>query len=353
MRNRFLLIPLLAASITALAEDTTSKKSTGTDEYHVVRRIPIGGDGGWDYMTIDKKARRLYVARSTRISIVDLDTENLVGEIEGLNGAHGVALVPDHHRAYITSGKDNTVRVVDLKTLKELSQVATGAKPDAIVYDPASKKVFAFNHDTTTATVIDAASDKSVGEVELGGSPEFAVADEKGLMFVNLEDKNEIAVIDTAALKVIHKWPLAPGEEPTGLALDAKNHRLFAGCHNKLMMVLDSKDGHVIANLPIGGGVDAVAYDPDTRNAFSSNGEGTLTVIHEDTPDKFRVLQNVQTQAGARTMALDLKTHQVWLVSAQMKEPAPPREGQPPPRREIVPNTFNAIIVSKKDKSER
>lgn len=319
---------------------------TDAGEYRVLKKEVLGGDGSWDYLTIDPDARRLYVSRETRVLVVDMDTCRVVKEIAGTNGIHGVALVPEMNRAFTSNGRDNTVTVLDLKTLEKVGEAATGPKPDAIVFDAKSHRVFAFNNGGTTATAIDASTGKVAGSVELGGAPEFAVADSKGHMYVNLEDKSEVAAIDTDKLEVLSRWPLTPGKTPTGLAMDLEHRRLFSGCReSRTLVVLDADTGKIAASLPIGAGVDAVAFDPATQTVFSSNGEGTLTVMHQDSPDSYRVVQTVTTQAGARTMALDPKTHQIWLVTAETK-PAPESE-QNKRRRIVVPGTFTILVVGR------
>jgi YVTN family beta-propeller protein len=310
-------------------------------EYKIEVSAALGGEGFWDYLTIDSAAQRLYIARSNRIMIVDIDPQHgkldknkLLGEITGVDGAHGVALVPDLGRLYVSSGKDNSVRVIDLASLKETAALKAGAKPDAIIYDPASKMVLAFNNGGTTVSVIDPAKNAVAGEIELGGAPEFAVADGKGKVFVNIEDKSEVVELDIAGRKVVNHWPLKPGDTPTGLALDVDHQRLFSTCRGtKTMVVMDASSGKIIASLPIGDGADGAAFDPDSQNAFSSNGDGTLTIVHEDSPDKFTVTQTLKTLPGARTLALDPKTHKIWLVSGT---------GRSGPKQE-----FTLICVSK------
>ncbi|MGD0094646.1 MAG: YncE family protein, partial [Planctomycetota bacterium] len=287
-----------------------------------------------------------FIARETRVMVLDMDTCKLVKEIPNTNGVHGVAVVPEFNRAFTSNGRDNTVSILDLKTLEKVGEVKTGPKPDAIVYDPVSKRVFVADNGATTETVIDAATGQAAGKVEVGGAAEFAVSDGQGRMFANLEDKNEVVCFDTAKLTALSHWPLDPAKQPTGLAADLEHHRLFSGCRGgKLLQVLDSTSGKIVASLPIGAGVDAVAFDPATQTVFSSNGDGTLTVIHEDTPDTYHVVQNVATQATAKTMALDLKNHQVWLAAAEVK-PAPPDDPQKR-RRIVVPDTFTVLVVGK------
>jgi len=316
-------------------------------DYKVLQRATLGGEGGWDLLAVDAAAHRLYVARGTRVMVIDADTLKLVGEIPDTAGVHGIARAPDLGRGFSSNGKAGTATIFDLKTLKTLGTVETGQNPDAILYDPFSKRVFTFNGRSDDATAIDAAAGKAVGTIELGGKPEFATSDGSGRVFVNLEDKSEVVVIDPKTLKVTARHPLAPGEEPSGMAIDPRNHRLFVGCRNKKMIVLDAETGKVIATPEIGSGVDANAYDPDTGCAFSSNGDGTLTVVHEDDPMTFRVLENVKTLPGARTMALDPKTHTIYLATARFEEP---KDGEPQGRRgrpPMLPGSFRILVVGK------
>ncbi len=288
------------------------------------------------------EARRLYVTRTDRVQVIDADKGTVVGEVPGLDGGHGVALAPEFNRGFASSGKSGTVIVFDLKTLQPIgAPVPVGKKPDAIVYEPSTKHVFAFNGESKDASVIDAATAKVVATVPLGGGPEFAAADGKGGLFVNLEDESETLAIDVQKNVVTQRWPLAPGEEPSGLAMDPARHRLFAGCHNEQMVVLDAESGKVLATPPIGKGVDACAFDPGTGFAFASCGDGTLTVVQEDPakPGGF-VAEKINTQRGARTMALDPKTHAVYLAAADF-EPAPtPAAGEKPQRPTMVPGSF-------------
>ena len=298
--------------------------------YHLAATWKPGGEGGWDYLSLDPAARRLYVARQDRIQVIDLDQGTLVGEVAGVDGAHGVALAPELHRGFASSGKRNAVVIFDLQTLQPAgAPVAVGQKPDAIIYEPSTRHVFAFNGQSDNASVIDAASGQVVATIPLGGAPEFAAADGKGAVFVNLEDKSETLAIDAKQNTVIQRWPLAPGDAPTGLALDAGRGRLFAGCHNAQMIVLDAASGKSLAALPIGQGVDACAFDLGTGCAFASCGDGTLTVAQENParPGEFRVVENVKTQRGARTMALDPTTHAVYLAAADFAAAPPRRRG--------------------------
>ena len=315
------------------------------DGYRVVKKEIIGGEGSWDYLTIDTATQRLYIARETRVMIVDMNTFKVVREIPGTNGVHGVALVPEFNRLFTSNGRENKIGIYDLKTRENIGEAQAGKKPDAIIYDPASRRVFALNNGGSTVTVLDAKTGGVAGDIELGGAPEFAVADGKGHVYVNIEDKDEVVKIDSVKMTVLNHWPLDPGKTPTGLAMDIEHQRLFSGCRgSKTVEVMDADSGKILASLPIGAGVDAVAFDPESQTVFSSNGDGTLTVIHEDTPDKFQVIQNIATQPGARTLALDAGKHQVWLVTAESKPATDPQEKR---RRVMVTNTFALLVIGK------
>ena len=315
---------------------------------HVIKTYKLGGDGGWDYLKIDPDSRRLFISRSTHVIVIDADSGKPVGDIPDTPGVHGIALAPDLGRGFTSNGREGTVSIFDLNTLKPISKVqAVGENPDAILFDPATKRVFTFNGRSSNSTAIDAATGEIVGKIALDGKPEFAVSTGTGEIFVNLEDKSELLALDPKDLKVKSRWPLAPCKEPSGLAIDVKNRRLFAGCDNKMMAVINADTGKVITTLPIGEGVDANGFDPETGFAFASCGEGMLTVVKEDSPNKFSVAQNVKTERGARTMALDTKTHQIYLVTAQFG-PAPAATAQQPrPRPAILPDTFEVLVVGK------
>lgn len=314
--------------------------------YHVKTKFKIGGEGGWDYLIADSDARRLYVSHGSQVEVLDLDNGAVVGKIPDTPGVHGIALAPELGRGFASDGRANKVTIFDLKTLQTMGEAETGKNPDAIIYDPASKRVFTFNGGSADTTAIDAVSGKITGTLALGGRPEFATADGAGHVYVNIEDKSTVVAIDSRKLTVADPWPLAPCEEPSGMAIDVKHHRLFIGCHNKMMAVMDAKNGKVIATPPICDGVDANGFDPGTGLAFSSQGDGTLTVVHEDSPDKFSVVQNVQTQRGARTMALDLKTHNVLLSIAEYGPAPAPTADRPHPRPSVVPGTFAILVVA-------
>ena len=319
----------------------------GPSGYHVAKKVVLGGEGGWDYLTVDSKARRVYISRGTHVMVVDADNATVVGDIPNTNGVHGIAIADDMDKGFVSDGRDGNVTIFDTKTLKVLGTAPAGKNPDAIIYDPASKRVFAFNGSSKDATAIDAKTGTVAGTIALGGKPEFAVADDKGHVFVNIEDTSEIAKFDSNKLNVENRWKIAPGEEASGLAMDRKHRRLFSVCSNKMMVVVNADTGQVVTTLPTGAGTDAAGFDPETGYAFSSNGEGTLTVIHEDSPDKFSVVENVATQARARTMALDTKTHQVYLVTAEFGTAPAPTAQQPRPRPPMVPGSFTLLIMSR------
>src|SRR5580698_11585524 len=321
--------------------------ATAAPGYHLIHTYQLGGDGGWDYLSIDSSARRLYISRATHVMVIDADSGKPVGDIPDTPGVHGIALAPELGRGFISNGREGTVTIFDLKTLQATTKVKAGENPDAILYDPASKRVFAFNGRSHDATAIDAAAGQVLGTIKLEGKPEFAASDGKGEIFVNIEDKSQIDAIDPAKLEVKASWPLAPCEEPSGLAIDRENRRLFAGCGNKMMAVVDADTGKVLATPPIGEGVDATTFDDGTGLAFASCGEGVMTVVKEESPDKFSVAENVPTQAGARTLALDAKTHNIFVVTAQFGPAPAPTTDNPHPRPAILPDSFVVLVVGK------
>ncbi len=315
--------------------------------YHVIKTYKLGGEGGWDYLNLDSSSRRLYISRATHVIVIDADSGKPVGDIPDTPGVHGIALAPELGRGFVSNGREGTVTIFDIDSLKLIAKVKVGDNPDAILYDPATKRVFTFNGKSQDSTAIDAAKGTVLGTIKLEGKPEFAASDGKGMIFVNIEDKSLLDAIDPAKLEVKSRWPLAPCEEPSGLAIDRKNRRLFAGCDNKMMAVVDADSGKVLATPAIGDGVDATAFDEGTGLAFASCGEGVLTVVREESPSKFSVLENVKTQQGARTLALDEKTHQVFVVTANFGPPPAPTADNPRPRRTILPDTFVVLVVGK------
>jgi DNA-binding beta-propeller fold protein YncE len=339
MTSRFLLCSALLIGSFAFA--------AGPD-YSVIDKLQVGGEGGWDYLTADGAAHRLYVSRGTHVMVVDLNTKKVVGDILGTLGVHGIALAPELNRGFTSNGGMDAVTIFALDTLKPVGEVKTGKNPDAILYDPASGRVFTFNGRSGDSTAFNAATGTADGTIALGGKPEFGRADGAGRVYVNIEDKSEVVEIDSRKLTVLRRFPLKPCEGPSGMGLDAQHHRIFSGCHNKIMTVLDANAGEVIATVPIGAGVDANDFDPGTGLAFSSNGEGTLTVARESSPGKFEVVQNVVTERGARTMALDPKTHNVYLATARFGPPAEPTQDRPRPRPTIIPDSFVILVVGTK-----
>jgi DNA-binding beta-propeller fold protein YncE len=316
--------------------------------YHVVTTYKIGGDGGWDYLTADADARRLYISRGTHVTVIDADSGKNVGDIPDTTGVHGIALAPELGRGFTSNGREGTVSIFDIKTLVPSNKVKVGEGPDAILYDPATKRVFTFNGRSQDSTAIDGASGKVLGTIKLDGKPEFAASDAKGGIFVNIEDKSELVAIDPNKLQVKATWPLAPCTGPSGLSIDRKNRRLFVGCDNKMMAVVDADSGKVLATPAIGDGVDATEFDPETGLAFASCGaDGVLTVVKEESPSKFSVAGNVPTQKGARTLALDEKTHNVFVVTAQFGPRPAATADNPHPRPSIVPDSFVALVVGK------
>jgi YVTN family beta-propeller protein len=315
--------------------------------YHRLRQVVLGGDGGWDYLAVDADARRLYLTRGSRVQVLDADTLKTVGEIAGTDGVHGVAFAPELGRGFASAGKAGAVVIFDLKTLKTLSTVPAGKNPDAILYEPATKRVFAFNGKSQDATVIDAAGGAVAGTIPVGGKPEFAAADGKGTVYVNVEDTGELLAIDAAAMAVKSRWPLAPCAEPTGLAIDAAGGTLFAACGSRTMAVVDAASGKVVASPAIGGHPDAAAFDAGTGYAFSSNGDGTLTVVARGKDGAYASAQTVKTRKGARTMALDPKTHRVFLVTADFGPAPAPTADQPHPRPSVVPGSFALLVFGR------
>ena len=325
-----------------------SEAPAGSSGYQRIATIPLGGLGSWDYLTLDSAHRRLFISRETRVIVLDVDHGKLVGEIPDTLGVHGVALAPELGRGFTSNGRSASVTIFDFKSLKVIGTVKTDEGPDAIVYDPKTRLVLTMNGRAQSATVIDAASGEERAMLALGGKPEFAVADGKGRIFVNLEDQSAELEIDPLVPQIVHRWPLAPCTEPSGLAIDREHRRLFAGCHNRMMAVVDADSGKVIATPAIGAGVDANVFDPAAQLAFSSNGEGTLTNVREETPGDFRVIENVETKRGARTMALDEKTRDVYLVTAEFGPTPSATSENPHPRPPVLPDSFVVLVYGKK-----
>jgi YVTN family beta-propeller protein len=311
--------------------------------YKLVKEIQIGGEGGWDYLSVDTAGKRLYVSHATKAVVIDISKDAVVGEITDTPGIHGAIAVPPD-RVFTSNGRGNNASIVDARTLKTLSKVETEGNPDAIMYEPKQKEVYTFNGRGSSASVINAASGKVVATIPLGGKPEAAVTDvAAGRVYVNIEDKNSVAVIDIAKHAVVANWPIAPGEEASGMAIDLKNHRLFIGASNKLMLMMDSTNGKIVGQVPIGSGVDSTWFDPQTGYAFSSSGDSTTTIAHEDSPNQLTVVQTLKTAPGARTMALDPVTHRIYMPTAEFNPPpagAAPGRGRP----SMVANTMKILV---------
>ena len=317
-------------------------------QVHLIKKTVIGGEGGWDYLKVDTENRRLYVSHGTQVEVLNVDTHEKVGTIPNLQGVHGIVTVAKKGRGITTNGRSNTATIFDLKTLSPIVELPTGKNPDDLLYDNFSDRVFIFNHSGGNATVVDISAGKVVGTIPLGGEAvEAGVSDEKGTIFVNLEDINEIASIDTKTLTVKNRWKIAPGEEPTGIAMDMENHRLFTVCHNEWMIILDSDNGKIVAKVPIGKRVDGVVFDPSTKQAISSNGEGSITVVQEVSVNEFKAVETVKTEVGARTIAFDPKTHHVFVSTAQYGETPAATAENPRPRPKIVPGTFMILELGK------
>lgn len=325
-----------------------SATALADDGYKFLREIHVGGEGGWDILTVEAGARRLYLSHATKVVVVDLEKDAVVGEITETPGVHGFVVAPELRRGFSSNGKENKVSVIDLTSLTTVAKVETGANPDAMAYDAKRDEVYVCNHTGNSVTVIDAKTAKVVSTIPLGGSPEFVVADSSaGRVYVNLEDKSEVAVIDTAKHEVIAGWSLAPGAEPSGIALDAAHHRLFATCNNKLMAMIDTESGKVVGTVPIGEHVDGCAFDEATQLVFASCGDGTVTIANEEALDKLAVVQVLKTERGARTLALDPQTHRIYLPTAQFGPPAVAAPGAAPGRPTILPDTFKVLVYGK------
>jgi YVTN family beta-propeller protein len=334
------LVACVALALPALAAGTN---------YQLTQKYVIGGDGGWDYLTYDAAGKRLFIPRGTHVMVVDPAKGTVIGDIPDTPGVHGVALAPDLNKGFTSNGRDNSVTVFDLTTLKPIATIKiTGRNPDAITYDPASKRVFTYVAGPQSIVAIDAKTNGLIGSVPIGGKPEFAAVDGRGGLFLNIEDTSQMVAGDTLKSEIKANYALTPCEEPSGMAIDAGSHRVFVGCSNKIMTVINTDTGKVVATVPIGAGSDAIGFDPGTKLVFSSNGaDGTLTVIHEDSPDKYSVVGNPATQAGARTLAVDPGTHNVYLVTAEFNiTPTPVPSGQP--RRTMKPGSFTLLVMSPK-----
>ena len=349
MPTRNVLFPTLLAAASLLTATGASGQAgpPAPAGYHVTGRIALPGDGGWDYLLADAASHRLYVSHGTQVVVVDMERDSVVGIIGDTPGVHGIAIAPRLGRGFTSNGRDSTVTVFALGTLAPIQRISvTGRNPDAITYDPATRRIFTFNGGSANATAIDAATGRVVGTIPLPGKPEFARVDGRGRLWVNIEDRSVVVPVDTRAMTAGTPWPLAPCEEPSGMAADTVHHRLFIGCANRLMAVMSSDDGKIIATLPIGAGVDANAFDPASQLAFASNGEGTLTIVHEDSPDRYHVVASVPTAPRARTMALDERTHRIYLSTADFGPAPAATADHPRPRPPMKPGSFAVLVVA-------
>jgi YVTN family beta-propeller protein len=342
-----LLVSILFGVLLLSSHLAQSAQPSESTKFKLVNQYNVGGEGKWDLLTFDAKHHRLFVSRSTHVQVIDADSGKVVGDIPGTDGVHGIALAGDLNVGFTSNGKSNSVTVFDLTTLNVIDTIKiSGLNPDVILYEPKSKHIFTFNGRSANATVIDAVSRKEIGTISLPGKPELAVSNEAGNIFVNHEDKSEIAVIDSGTNTLTKTYPLGNGTEPTGLAFDQKHNRLFSVCANKKMIILDSETGKIKAELAIGEGPDSAAFDSNLGIAFSSNGDGTLTLVKESDPDHFSVLQNVITQKSARTMAYDSDNHRAYLVTASFGETPPATKELPKPRPAMLPNSFIVLVVA-------
>ena len=332
--------PTLA--LVAFIITVTSVHAQAVTGLHIINTFHIASPGGWDYLAVGPVNDWLYVSHSSQVNILNKKTGDSVGVIENTTGVHGIAFDVANKKGFTSNGRLNTVTVFDMNSNKVLAQIATGQNPDAIMYEPFSKKIITCNGHSKKLSIIDPVQNILIDSVDVGGKPETAVSDDKGKLFVNVEDKNEIVVVDTKTFKVLNHWSIAPGEGPTGLAYDSKTKRLFAGCE-KLLMVIDATNGNIVDKITIGDGCDGVAFNDGTKNIYTSNGEGTMTVIHEENANKFTILENIPTKRSARTIALDNQTHLIYLPTAEFEPQDPNQKGRP----KMKPGTFQILVVGK------
>jgi DNA-binding beta-propeller fold protein YncE len=317
-------------------------------QYRITRTLAVGGDGGWDYVVPDPANHRLFIGRQNRVMVVDENDGKLLGEVTGISGAHGTAIAETSGHGFATSGNDSSIVMFDLKTFKVLGRAHAAEDADAIIYDPASNRVFSFNGDAHSATVVDPKSGALVTNIPLGGKPEYGVSAGDGMVYANITDNSEVVEIDARKLTVVRRWSTAPCKQPVAMAIDRAHHRLFSGCRSGVMAVSDLTAGKVVATLPIGAGTDGAAFDPATGDAFASNADGTLTIIHQDSPDSYHVVQNVQTATGGRNMGLDPVTHRVFVVSAKMGPvPAESTAANPRRRPQVIAGSFVVMVIER------
>ena len=317
--------------------------------YHIVKKIAAGGEGGWDYLTADSQNRRLYVSRGSHVMVFDMDRDTLIGDIANTPGVHGVAIDHVHNHGFTSNGRDSSVTVFDLSSLQPIKTVRIkGRNPDAITYDPGTNRVFTFNGGSHDASVIDASSLEQIGTVDLGGKPETGQPDGKGMLYVNIEDKGEVVAVDTRAMQAKARYSLAPCEEPTGMARDAARGRLIIGCGgNSMIAVMDEKTGKLVTTIPAGEGIDASGFDASTQLGFASAGAGNVTVVHENADGTFTTVGTVATQARARTMTVDEKTHKIYLSTAEFGPAPAPTAEVPRPRAPMIPGSFVVLVLNR------
>ncbi len=329
----------------ALCVSAVAMATPAVGGYRLLQTIPVPGDDGWDHPTVDSAARRLYVTHGTHVAVIDVDSGKLVGRIDNTPGVHFTVIDPELDRGFISNGGAARLTIFNTKTLATIGEVkSTGENPGPTIFDPATKRVFTFNLNTHNATVVDSKEGKVVGTFDLGGRPELVGTDAKGNVFANLVQKNVVLHIDARKMTTGQTWPVAPCEGPRTMAVDQNNGRLFIGCANRRMVILDSTNGRVIASVPIGAGPDDSAYDPETRLIYTSNGDGTVSIIQQESPDRYSVLETVKTAPGARNMALDLKTKQIFLPLSDRGPPPPPTAQAPNPRGAFIPGTFQILV---------
>lgn len=340
MRRSILLLSLVAAPSLA------AQSSQSSQSYEITHTYSVGGEGGWDYVVPDAPNHRLFIGRQNRVMVVDMNNGRLIAEVTGIKGAHGTALAAGTGHGFATSGNDSSIVMFDLKTYKTLARIPAADDADAIIYDPASKRVFSFNGDANSSTVVDPLKGTLVTNIPLGGKPEYGQSARNGKIYVNLVDSSQIVEIDARNLTVTRRWSTAPCKNPVSMAIDTRHQRLFSGCRSGVMAISDYRNGTVVATVPIGRGVDGAGYDPVLRDAYASSPDGTLTVIHQDSPDSYHVVQSVQTAEGGRNMGLDPATHRIYVVSAKFG-PAPAESTATNPRRRppMVPGSFMVMVV--------
>jgi DNA-binding beta-propeller fold protein YncE len=334
-----------AFPVFAFATAMTVSAAESTAGYHLLKTIPLDGDGSQDYLAIDQTARRLYVSHFAEVDVIDLDSEKLVGKITGMNGVHGIAVAPELGRGFITSGNTATVKIFDLKTFASISDVPTGTGPDGILFEPVTRRIFSFNHRGASLTVIDAVAGKPIANIDLGGQPEFPVTDGKGMVWDIIEDKSILIKMDAKTLEIVGRWPLAPGEGPSGMAFDQASRRLFVGNNNKVLVVVDADSGKIVADLPIGVHIDAEAYDPKSKMIFSAN-RGSVTISHQDDKDHYSNIGTLTTWPHANTLALDEVTGKIYLAASQFND-EPPVSADAKPKSTKLPGTFSVLIYGR------